>query len=136
MDNVEKREQPYWKNECPQWLKDCVANSRKIDAEICAIVAEMLERIEAMKVLDRKRGLCSLMAECRAYKERKYNIQLEGWMKYAAKKRGLVHPDRVYWFDIRSDKCTVEEWYAPRIEFLNDWVKQYEDKTLNTEQNG
>lgn len=136
MDNVEKREHPYWVKECPQWIKDCVANKRKIDAEIRTIIAEMLSDIEALKIERRVRGLCKILRDCRAYKERTYDIYLEGHMKYAAERRGLVRSDRVYWFDTVSDQCTVEEWYAPRIEFLNDWVKQYEDKTLNTEQNG
>ena len=135
MDNVSKQEHPYWKNECPQWIKDCVANDRKINAEIRIIIAEMLSDIEALKVIGIKRGLCKILRDCRAYKERKYGFYLGGRMKYAAERRGLVRSDLAYWFDTVLDQ-SVEAWYAPRIEFLNDWVKQYEDKTLNTEQNG
>jgi len=131
MDNVSKQEHPYWKNECPQWIKDCVANDRKINAEIRIIIAEMLSDIEALKVIGIKRGLCKILRDCRAYKERKYGFYLEGRMKYAAERRGLVRSDLMYWFDTVLDQ-SVEAWYAPRIEFLNDWVKQYED----TEQNG
>jgi len=96
--------------------------------ELLAVARELLELVlvhEKKRILS---GLCMLLERCDLATVRTGFCPSTAMHEFAVAKGLNVHG--VWWFEISR-----EQWYAPRIEFLNDWIKELENE-LNVENHG
>ena len=95
--------------------------------EIIKIINVAISDIETLKSINVKIGLCQIFSEY--FPNKKDNIK--GEMSYFRERQGItVNLDEYWWLIDRRKYVTSEEWYAPRIEFLQEWEQSLLNETV------